>query len=204
MDYFFCALLGYLLGSLSPAALVSRATHTNLRTSGTGNLGATNTMLVLGKGFGAAVMLFDIAKGCCAALLGQALFPGLKLATLTAGGAAVVGHVFPFYMKFRGGKGLAAFGGMVLAFDWMIFLGLLVLGVGLMFLIGYSVALPVSASLLFPVLAGLKTRSFAVFLLSGAISALLLWKHWENIRWVLEGKERKVSEYIRKYIFRKR
>lgn len=104
MNILICILIGYLLGSINPAALISRMKKTNLRDKGTGNLGATNTMLVLGKKYGAFVMAFDISKAFCAVKAAQMLFPALSISGLISGGAAVAGHVWPFYMKFKGGK----------------------------------------------------------------------------------------------------
>lgn len=112
--------IGYLLGTLSPAALFAKLKKVNLRKRGTGNLGATNTTMVLGKQYGALVMILDIGKAFLACKLAELLFPELAVAGLLAGAAAVVGHIYPFYMKFKGGKGLAAFGGMILAYNpWM-------------------------------------------------------------------------------------
>lgn len=97
-------IIGYLLGCISPAALVSKIKNKDLRKSGTGNLGATNTLLVFGKSWGVCVMLFDVAKAFTACKLARWLFPSLPIAGMLAGSAAVAGHIYPFYMKFRGGK----------------------------------------------------------------------------------------------------
>lgn len=128
MAYIFSVIIGYLLGCLSPAALISKIKRKNLRKNGTGNLGATNVMLNFGKRFGALVMLFDIFKAFAAYKLAELLFPSAAFVGIAAGFAAVVGHVFPFYMKFKGGKGLAAFAGMVLAYNPWLFLFLLLTG----------------------------------------------------------------------------
>ena len=95
-------------------------------------------------------MLFDITKAVAASWLARFLFPELALAGLLTGLASIIGHIFPFYMHFKGGKGLATFGGMILAVDWKIFCGLLVVAGSLILITSRSVAAPVSASVLFP------------------------------------------------------
>ena len=198
MNYFLIALVSYLVGSLNPAALIAKRRGRNLRGGGTGNLGATNVMLHFGKKAGALVMVFDIAKSALCVVLARALFPHLLYADLIAGSAAVVGHVFPFYLKFKGGKGLASFGGLVLAYSPIIFLGLLVLTVALMILVNYSYIMPLAAGILFPVLAGVHTRSLPVFLLAALPSILIIVKHAGNIRKARDGTDVKIRDFLKK------
>ena len=114
MDAALSIALGYFVGSLSPSSLVGRVKKTDVRKSGTGNLGATNTMLVLGWGAGIFVMLFDLMKSFLSGKLAQYLFPGLSTAGMLACIGAMIGHCFPVFHRFRGGKGLATFGGLVI------------------------------------------------------------------------------------------
>lgn len=107
MDAALSIALGYFVGSLSPSSLVGRVKKTDVRKSGTGNLGATNTMLVLGWGAGIFVMLFDLMKSFLSGKLAQYLFPGLSVAGMLACIGAMIGHCFPVFHRFRGGKGLA-------------------------------------------------------------------------------------------------
>lgn len=201
MDIILSIAIGYLLGCLSPAALLSKIKNEDLRSKGTGNLGATNAMLVLGKGCGALVMLFDIAKAFAAVKLAQALFPDLSFVGLVAGGAAVVGHIYPFYLKFKGGKGLAAFAGLVLGVDPAVFLILLVIAVTLMFIINYSVAMPMSAAVLFPILYGNRCGSTAAVLISSAVSLLIICKHFSNIGRARRGEEIRIRDYVKEHLF---
>ena len=201
MEIAFSLIIGYLLGSLNPAALLSKLKNINFREQGTRNLGASNTLLILGKKYGALVMLFDIIKAVIAANLAKWLFPKLALASLLAGCAAVVGHIFPFYLGFRGGKGLAAFGGLVLAYDPAMFLFLLVLGIVLMLIVNYSFILPMSAAFLFPFLALYKSQQVEVFLLTLAASVLVIIKHWSNIGKARRGEEMKIREFIKEKLF---
>lgn len=190
--------IGYLLGSLSPAAFVSRVKNKNLRNHGTGNLGATNTMLVFGKWYGILVMFFDIAKAFFAVKLSAFLFPDIRLAGLIAGFSAVVGHIFPFYLKFKGGKGLAAMGGLVLAYDSVSFVILLAVGIALMLIVNYGVALPVSAAVLFPFLSWLRSDDITVLAITAILSALVIFKHFPNIRRAICGNDIRIREYLKK------
>ncbi|MBQ9762663.1 MAG: glycerol-3-phosphate acyltransferase [Oscillospiraceae bacterium] len=203
MEILFCILIGYGLGCLSPAAFVAALKKKDLRSSGTQNLGATNTMLVVGRKWGIAVMLFDILKGAVAMLIARALYPKLALGRLIAGLSAVIGHVFPFYMGFRGGKGLATFGGMVLAYDPVIFLLLLVIGLIGMFILNYGIAMPMSAAFLFPILVWLKTGDWASAGLCAAASATIIVKHWSNIDKARAGTDVKVRSFFRNGLKRK-
>ena len=197
------ALLGYLLGTLNPAALVAHIKQKNIRKSGTGNLGATNVLLHFGKKYAALVMAFDIFKAVLAVKLARLLFPMQALAGAIAGCCAVFGHVFPFYMRFKGGKGLAAFGGFVLAMSPMLFLFLLTTGTVLMFVVNYSVVLPFYAGIVFPVYMGVQSLSLPLVLVCAAASILIMVKHAGNIKKALDGTDNPIREYAKKYFGRK-
>ncbi len=197
-----CVILGYLLGSINPALIISKIKKKNIRKTGTGNLGATNTMLNFGKGLGMLVMIFDIFKAALAVKAARFFCPTLPLAGLLAGGSAVLGHIFPFYLNFKGGKGLASFGGLVLALDPMVFLALLVLGLTLMFIVNYSYVMPFSAGALFPILYGIRTGSTAVFMISAFIGGLVIYKHYENRGKAKRGEDIKIREMFKKMIKR--
>ena len=202
MRYAVCMALGYLFGAISPAAFFAKIKRIDLREHGSGNMGSTNTFLVIGKRHGVFVMLFDIAKAFAASRLARRLFPELAQAGLLAGYAAVIGHIFPFYMRFKGGKGLAAFGGMILAVDQRIFCVLLTVGLGLIVLTSRSVTMPVSASLLFPMLLWLHTSSYADLALALAASLLILTAHRENIKKAFARADMPVKAYIKSKIFK--
>ena len=189
-------IIGYLIGSISPSYLLSKIKGENLRKKGTGNLGATNTAIILGKGYGAFVMLFDIFKAVLASQLSSLIFKGNALAPLVSSALSVAGHIFPFYLKFRGGKGLATFGGLILSFDPVMFLILLALTLILMFVFNYGVAMPMSASILFPILALLKTKSLAVFTITLLASLLVFLKHLPNLKRAINKEDHTVRDYI--------
>ncbi len=195
--YFFAILFGYVLGTLNPAALFGKLKKKNLRAMGTKNLGATNAMLSLGKRYGALVMVFDIAKAYAAYRLAELIDPQATYLGMLAGCAAVVGHIFPFYLGFRGGKGLAAFGGLVLAADARIFLILLVFSTVLMLVFNYGVAMPLSASALFPLFIWIRSHDVVLTLLTSSASALVAAKHWSNLGKARRGEDTSVRDYLK-------
>lgn len=203
MKLFFCMLAGYLLGSLSPATLFSKLKKVDLKRVGTKNPGAANALLMLGRGYGAAVMLLDMAKAAVSVLLARALFPASAVAPLLAGGFAILGHIFPFYMGFKGGKGLAPFAGVVLAYDPPCFFILLVLGVGLMLIVNYTYALPLSATPLFPLMQGVRTKSAAVLLVALALSLPVFLKHLPNRKRAKEGRDVAIRGYVKEHLFKR-
>lgn len=201
MDILICLLCGYLIGSVNPAAMLANRKQVDLRKEGTHNLGASNTLLVMGKKYGILVMVLDILKAFLIYRVMQRLFPRLYIAGLLSGSAAVVGHVFPFHLGFRGGKGLAAFAGLVLAHDPAVFLFLLILGLTLMLLANYSFVMPLSASALFPLLSGIRSQDLWITLLCLAVSALVFVKHWGNMGRALRGEDIRIREYIKQNLF---
>lgn len=198
-DFVLSGIIGYVIGSLSPSYLLSKIKGENLREKGTRNLGATNAAIILGKGYGAFVMLFDIFKAVLAAIVAGVVFKKTALASLVSGVFAVVGHIFPFYLKFSGGKGLATFGGLILSFDPTMFCILLIITLVLMFLFNYGVAMPLSASILFPILALLKTKSLAVFILTLSASLIVFIKHLPNLKRAINKEDTTARDYLLKF-----
>lgn len=198
MSVFLCILIGYTLGILNPAALIAALRKVDLRALGTKNLGATNVAITVGKRLGILVMAFDMAKAFFAVRIARALFPDYDLAALTAGCSAVLGHIFPVQLGFRGGKGLAAFGGMILAVDPGLFLILLLCGISVALLTDFASTLPFTAASLAPFLAAWRAWSLTVGLYVLTVSAVILWKHRENIGKMRSGEEVRLRAYFRR------
>ncbi len=183
-------LAGYLLGSIPFGVLVARALRgVDVRASGSGNIGATNVARVAGVGPGLLVLGLDATKGALAVLLARALLPGAPVVHALSGLAAVLGHVFPFSLGFRGGKGVAtALGVLSLLVPAAALAGVLayalVFGVSRISSLGSLVAGPaaVAASAVWP-----GTR-LAVGLTS-VLFALILFTHRGNIRRLLGHSE---------------
>ena len=198
-----CMVMGYSFGCINPAAALAVRKKKNLREIGTKNLGATNAAVAFGKKYGVLVMVIDILKSFISVKLARILFPQLYIAGLVAGSSAVMGHIFPVQMKFKGGKGLAAFGGLILAFDPMMFLMLLVIGLVLIIVTGYGTALPLSAPMLAPLIGGWRHHSMSVFVVLLAVGCVMIYKHWENVAAITEGTEPKAREFIQRHINKK-
>ncbi len=198
-----CMIIGYVIGSLSPAALISKIKKQDIRKSGSGNLGTMNTMMNFGKRYAVPVMVIDMLKGFLAVKLAHWIVPAVSVAGVLAGGSAVLGHVFPFYMKFKGGKGLAPFGGMILALNPLGFLFLLLFGGFMMFVINYSFAMPFTAGILFPFMEWIRTQSALAFTITATISALIIVKHWSNMRKAMQKQDAKIRDYFKKYVMKK-
>lgn len=197
MGYIIPILLGYLLGCSNMAYYISRYQKKDLRSGGSGNLGASNATILLGWKAGVAVALHDIGKAAVAVLLAKLLFPELELAGAAAGVAAVYGHIFPFYLKFKGGKGLASFWGMTVALNWK--LGLIA---GLVILLAtvitdYIVIGTFSTIALVPAYTGLVLHSWIMALVVFLASAVIFYKHWENIGRLIRREELGLRSAIR-------
>lgn len=186
--YVLTVLGGYLLGCSSMAYYVSRWKKVNLSTNGSGNLGASNTTILLGWRMGILVALHDIFKGAAAVLLAKWLLPDLTYAPVAAGCACVMGHMYPFYLKGKGGKGFASYMGMLLALDWR--LGLALIGVSLLvtFLSDYIVVGTLTTVVVWPVWIGF-TQSWVSAGIMLAVTAVIFYKHRENLHRILRGSE---------------
>ena len=188
--------MGYTMGSFSPSHLIARCKKTNLREQNTGNLGASNTMLTFGAGWGTLVLVVDVGKAALASLLASLLFPSSSTAGLVAGGASVLGHVFPFYLKGKGGKGLAPFLGMMLAYDPMTFGVLLLLSAALSLLLNYTAFMPLTLGGQFPLAVLIRSASLLSTLIALALGALLIFTHRRNILRAFRREDHTVRQYL--------
>jgi len=183
-------LLGYALGSIPFGVLLTRwAGAGDLRQIGSGNIGATNVLRTGRKGLAAATLLLDMAKGAAAVLIAEALFPGHG--ALGAAGA-FFGHLWPIWLRFRGGKGVATLMGIVLALHWPIALIYAALWVGLLALLRISSLAGLSAAISTPVSAAYFGRFDLVMLLLG-LALLVVWRHRQNIERLLAGTEPRIG-----------
>ena len=195
-DILISAIIGYGLGQLSPAAFLSKIKKVDLRKTGTGNLGATNTAIVFGKISGIIVLFLDVFKAFFAIKLAKMMLPEFAYAGLIAGCFAIVGHIFPLYLKFHGGKGVATLAGMVLAYDIRMVLFLLVLAVLIMWLTNTGHYGPLSAAISFPLLLLIRVRNFTVFGCVAAVCGLIIYKHKNNFSKRKLGEEMTVREFF--------
>jgi len=191
---------GYLLGSIPFGVILTRlATGEDVRSIGSGNIGATNVLRTGRKDLALATLLLDAGKGAAAFLIAQALFPGVPAIAAVAGGAAFLGHLFPVWLGFKGGKGVATFMGLLLAAAWP--LGLMAIATWLIVAVLFrmssfaalvaALASPLLALLPLP-LAGLPASGPVLAL--ALASAILIWlRHHENIARILKGTEPRIG-----------
>lgn len=186
-----CVLIGYFFGGINPAFLLAKLKGFDIRNKGTGNPGASNATIVMGKGAGVFCAVFDLLKAFMAVKLCAFLFQDFAYAAIIAGTACVLGHIFPVYLKFRGGKGLAALGGMAAAFDWKLFLILLLIEIVIILIIDYICLIPTSGSIMFVIIIGIqKGLLFSLIFLPVVIIVCL--RHRENFRNIRYGIEYRI------------
>jgi glycerol-3-phosphate acyltransferase PlsY len=188
------ALAGYVLGSISFAVLlVRKRTGKDIRQEGSGNAGATNVLRSHGKGLAIAVALADVAKGAAAVLLAR-LFTAEPRVAAAAGLAAIVGHVFPLFYGFRGGKGVATAVGAFLALTPLATLLCVAVFVLIVAATRYVSLGSVVAMCLLPPVAGLLFHAPRPVVVAAAGAALLiLAKHFENLKRLARGEERRLG-----------
>lgn len=197
MPTFLAALLAivaaYLLGSVPFAVVVSRAFGlADPRSYGSGNPGATNVLRTGNKKAAILTLLGDALKGWVAVFAAQqAGLPDTVVGLVAL--AVFFGHLFPVFLKFKGGKGVATAAGVLLALDPLI--GLAVLGTWLLvaFAFRYSSLAAVAAAALAPVYVGLSRGTDALILIVGILALSLIGKHWQNIQRLLAGQESKIG-----------
>ena len=180
---------GYLLGSIPFGVILTRAGGAgDLRAVGSGNIGATNVLRTGRKGLAAATLLLDMLKGAAAVWIAARWSPAD--APLAAAGA-FVGHCYPAWLRFRGGKGVATLGGIALALHWPVGLAYAIAWIGVLALTRYSSLAGMAAAIVAPVAAALSDRFDLVLLLAFAI--IVLFKHRENLGRLLDGAEPRVG-----------
>lgn len=197
--------MGYCIGCISPAAWLGKKKNVDLKKEGTKNLGATNTAIVLGRSAGIFVMLFDILKSYLSAKLAKILFPHLIAAGLIACLGVIIGHCYPITMHFQGGKGLAAFGGMVLSYKFWFFPAIVLPGLVLMGIFNTGAVMPFLATLLFPCLISFSNGCWQEVLVAVIAGAFILFMHRDNLRRAREKNDVvSFSEFLKNTLFKKK
>ena len=187
-SYSLVVLIGYLLGSLNLAVLLAKRWGVDLRAGGSGNPGASNTVTLMGWKAGALVAIHDIFKAFLAVWLCRRLFPALPYAGVIAGVCSVLGHIFPFYLHFRGGKGFASYLGMALALDWKFALAIGLVIIIVVLITDYIVAGTMATVVSFPIYNAIR-QQYVTALLLAAATLLIIWKHRENLVRICRGTE---------------
>jgi acyl phosphate:glycerol-3-phosphate acyltransferase len=185
-------ILGYLFGSIPFGLLLTRLAGTaDLRSIGSGNIGATNVLRTGHKGLAAATLLLDMLKGTAAVAI-SGYVDGPNAAMLAALGA-FLGHLFPVWLKFRGGKGVAVYIGVLLGLFWPAALAFCLIWLATAFASRYSSLAALVASVVTPILLWWLDQ-LALAALFGLMTVLLFYMHRENIRRLLAGTEGKIGQ----------
>ena len=192
MAYLISVLIGYGLGCISPSYILAKLHGFDIREKGSKNAGASNILITLGKARGFLCAAFDITKAALAVLLTGWIFTDTDTFAVTAA-AAILGHIFPFYMGFRGGKGLACLGGVILAYDLRVF-GIMVAAELVILLVSqYICFVPITAAIAFPFVYGFMRHDLWGALLLGIVAVVIFCKHLVNLRRVVKGSELRIS-----------
>ena len=186
--------IGYLLGSIPFGLLVTRAAGKgDVRKLGSGNIGATNVMRAGGKGLAALTLILDALKGAAAVWIAQNLLPGVPGGDMAAAAGALVGHLYPVWIKFRGGKGVATLFGILLALWPTGALVYAIVWLAMLAITRISSAAGLCAALSAPIAAALFDVN-ALFPLLLGFALLVVWKHRENIARLIAGTEPRVGK----------
>lgn len=191
------SLVGYLFGCIQAAYIIGRLFgKLDIREHGSGNAGASNITSTLGVKYGVIVGLIDIIKGTIAVLVVKWIYPASPDLAFLSGLMAIVGHMFPFFMGFRGGKGVATLVGMMIGVNWK--LGLLfVLIVAVPALVtDYIVAGSFSSFIGLPIVAYISSYPLPILLLSLVLTGLCFYLHRDNIRRIRAGEELKIRAVV--------
>ena len=182
--------IGYLLGSIPFGLLLAMAGGKgDIRDIGSGNIGATNVLRTGSKGLAALTLLLDAAKGALAVWLAQRYFPGFEA---HAAAGALVGHLYPIWLRFKGGKGVATLLGILVPLLPMAALVYAVVWIGLLLILRISSVAGMAAAASAPISAAVLGEQARFPLLLG-FAILVVWKHHENIRRLLAGTEPRVG-----------
>ena len=199
MDILIIFIISYLIGTIHPAYILTKLiTKEDIRQSGSNNSGTSNAVLKLGWKFGIIVGAIDILKGVLAVLIAKYFFKGDISLMYFAGTSAIIGHIFPFYLKFRGGKGLATLGGIYIAINPLWALGGALIFFAVSFISNYIVVGTATVSIGFVILTYLKYGIGNAFYLSLFIAILILSKHHANYIKILKKEEHKFRDPFKK------
>ena len=196
MNRIICVVIGYLIGTINPAYMIGKSRGMDIRTQGSGNAGASNAVIVMGKGTGVFCAILDIFKAYMVYKIAQRLFPAIKIAGLIASCACIIGHIFPIWMHFKGGKGLACLAGMVMAYDMETFFVLLFMEIIFALVVDYICAVAITGSVVFPVVYMMEGGEVTGVWILLLVAVLIIYRHLENIERIMQGKELHLKQLL--------
>jgi glycerol-3-phosphate acyltransferase PlsY len=202
VTYLLVAIVAYLIGSIPTGFLMARARGVDIRSVGSGNIGATNVFRILGRGPGIAVLLIDALKGFIPARFLPSLFlqgvpmaePKYQQLALIAGFFAIIGHNYTCWLRFKGGKGIATSAGVLIAWVPMALLITLVSWIIIFAASRYVSLASVVAALVLPVAVWATREPRTMIIIATVLSLLAIYKHRSNIQRLLAGTENRIGK----------
>lgn len=189
MNYIFAAVIGYLIGCINPAYILGRLKGFDIRTKGSLNAGASNAKITMGWPYFFICLIYDSCKAALSYWLVQKIFPSAAGVGLVGGCAAVMGHIFPFYLQFKGGKGFASLIGVVFFLNWKF--GLILGAVSLVaaFLSNWIVGATLVFITVFPIYCIVTHQPVAGIIAVFVACLTILYKHKINFKRIAAGEE---------------
>lgn len=201
MIYFLGAVVGYLLGCFNPATIIAKIKKVDIKHTGSNNPGASNVFISIGVSYGVLVGVLDILKSFIAAESIFLLSGGNINAAILAGAMAIVGHTFPFWLGFDGGKGFAPFMGLVLFYDWKLFLVFVVYVIAIILITDYIAVATFSLSLFMPFYVYFVKNQTVAAIIFALVCTVIWLRHKQNMINLIKGTEigfRRKNKYIKK------
>lgn len=191
--YAAAVLVAYLFGSISCSILISQWMRLpDPRSLGSGNPGATNMLRTGSKNAAVFTLIGDLLKGLIPLVIARWL--GFELSILCLMGlAATIGHMYPIYYKFRGGKGIATTLGVLFGISWLLAIIWIAIWISVAILTRYSSLAAIVATILLPVTTFILTQPIQIILVTTIIMLLIVWRHRSNIRNLIDGSESKIG-----------
>lgn len=191
MNFVIFALIAYLLGSIPSALIVGKIGYNiDIREEGSGNPGATNAFRVLGVKAGSIVVLADILKGTIATLL--PLFFDVEISRLLIGIFAVLGHTYPVFARFRGGKAVATSGGIILGVSPLLFIVMVISFLTSLYISKY-VSLSSMITGIISIIVSLFLKNIGLIIIVSVLTIFVFYRHRENIKRIRKGTEPKIT-----------
>ncbi len=198
MAYVISAIIGYLLGCSNMALYIAKYKKIDLKSGGSGNLGTANSVMVMGWLPGIAVGVHDIGKSALAIFIARLLFPEAEGISAVAGVACIMGHMFPVFLKFKGGKGFASYIGMMLMMNWQFGLCVLAVVVVSTLIFDHLTIGTIITVLSLPVFLLVSQAGWLSVLTVSVATAVIIAKHWENFVRMANGTEFGLRKTLKK------
>ena len=189
MAYLIVFVIGYLLGCSNLAAIIAKVKGVDLASKGSGNPGTSNAVILMGWRIGVLVGIHDIGKAVLAVVLAKLLFPNTVGCAEAAGVACVIGHIFPVFMKFKGGKGFASYIGMMVALNWKFALVILAAVVLVTLVFDYLVVGTTLTVISLPAYMAVTSVGWIPVLIICIATAVIIFKHRKNYVRIWKGTE---------------